>query len=221
MPGGDLDVTQRTPASSAAMMKAARSMWGWTIPSPARLPMSGPSGCGPPIESLAVMAMQDRALASLSKGESDGPGHPGNQRDHGRLVALPDDAQRPMTPVEAEVLCVGGAGLAHPQSVEAEQRGESGVVGVVALSREEESAELPSVEPPAFAWVDLGPAGVLCWVRGDPAVDVGEAVEAADRGQPAIDGRGSQAALLHGAPPQFDVGPLGPEDVETPWDVWP
>ena len=76
-------------------------------------------------------------------------------------------------------------------------------------------AELPSVEAAAFARVDLGPAGVLRWVRGDPAVDVGEAVEAADGREPAIDGRGGQAPLLHGAPPQLDVGPLGLEDVET------
>jgi len=89
------------------------------------------------------------------------------------------------------------------------------LVGVVALGREEESAELASVEPTPLARVDLGPAGVLRWVRGDPAVNVGEAIEPADGGRSAIDSRGSQAPFLHGAPPQLDVSPLGLEDVET------
>ena len=120
-----------------------------------------------------------------------------------------------MATVEAEVLGVGGAGLAYPQSVEAQQGGQSGMVGVVALGREEEPAELAPVEATSFARVDLGPAGVLRRVRWDPAVDMGEAVEAADRGQPPVDGRGGQAPLLHGAAPQLDVGPLGLEDVET------
>ena len=37
MAGGDLHLTQRTPASSAHMMNAARNMWGRTWPSPGRL----------------------------------------------------------------------------------------------------------------------------------------------------------------------------------------
>ena len=159
--------------------------------------------------------MQDRTLASLSEGEVDGPGDPGDQRYHGWLVALPDDAQRPMAPVEAEVLGVGSTGLAHPQPVQAEQDGRGSMDGVVAFGREEEPAKLGPVEPTPFARVDLGPARVLRWVRGDPTVDVGEAIEAADGGQAPVDGRGGQTPLLHGAAPQLDVGPLGLKNVET------
>ena len=101
-----------------------------------------PAVCRPPVESLAVVAMQDRSLTSLAEGKVDRSRHPGHQRDHGRLVPLPDDAQRPMTPVEAEILGVGGTGLAHPLSVQAQQGGQGRMVGVVALGREEESAEL-------------------------------------------------------------------------------
>ena len=61
--------------------------------------------------------------------------------------ALADDAQRAMSPVEAQILGVGGAGLAHPQSVEAEKGRQCGMVRVVALGREEESAELPRSSP--------------------------------------------------------------------------
>ena len=67
-----------------------------------------------PVEALAVVAVQDGPLGSFSKGEVNGPGHPGNQGNHCRFVALPDDAQGPVTPVEAEVLGVGGTGLADP-----------------------------------------------------------------------------------------------------------
>ena len=69
-------------------------------------------------------------------------------------------------------------GLADLQSIEAQQGCQSGMVGVVALGGEEEPAELTTVESTPFARVDLGAAGVLRRVRGDPAVDVGEAVEA-------------------------------------------
>jgi hypothetical protein len=51
-----------------------------------------PAVRGAPVESLAVVAVQDRSLGSLSECEVDGPGHPGDQRYHGRLVPLPDDA---------------------------------------------------------------------------------------------------------------------------------
>ena len=214
--GGDLDVTQGYPRVERRHDEGGPEHVGMDDPEAGPLADGAdPAVCGAPVESLTVVAVQDRPLASLAEGEVDGPGHPWDQRDHGRLVALPDDAQGPMAPVEAEVLGVGGTGLAHPQAVEAEQGGQGGVVGVVALGREEEPAELAPVEATPFARVDLGPAGVLRWVRWDPAVDVGEAIEPADGRQPPIDGRGGQAPLLHGAPPQLDVGPLGLEHVET------
>ena len=168
-----------------------------------------PAVCGASVESLTIVAMQDRSLASLAQGKFDRPGHSGDQRGHGRLVALPDGAQGAMASVEAEVLGVGRTGLAHPQTVEAQQSRQGGVVGVVALGREEESTELAPVETTSFARVDLGPAGVLRGVRWDPAVNVAEAIEPADRRRPPVDGRGGQSPLLHGAAPQLDVCPCG------------
>ena len=53
-----------------------------------------------------------------------------------------------MPPVKAQVLGIGGTGLAHPQAVEAEQHRQGGVVAVIALGGEEERAELASVESP-------------------------------------------------------------------------
>ena len=77
-----------------------------------------PAVCGASIEALPVVAVQDRPLASLAEGEVDAPGHSGDQGNDGWLVPLPDDAQGPVAPVEAKVLCVGGTRLAHPQPIE-------------------------------------------------------------------------------------------------------
>jgi rubrerythrin len=45
-------------------------------------------------------------------------------------------------PVEAEVLGIGGTGLAHSQTVEPQQSRQGGVVGIVALGREEDGLVL-------------------------------------------------------------------------------
>ncbi len=76
-----------------------------------------PAVRGASVESLTIVAMQDRSLAWLTQSKIDRPGHSGDQGNHGRLVALPDDAQRAMAPVEAEILGVGRTGFAHPQAV--------------------------------------------------------------------------------------------------------
>jgi hypothetical protein len=86
-----------------------------------------------------------------------------------------------MAPVEGDVLGIGGTGLAHSQTVQAQQSRQGGVVGVEALGREEEPTELAAVETTSFARVHLGAAGVLRWVRRNPSVDVGKAVEPTDR----------------------------------------
>jgi hypothetical protein len=81
---------------------------------------SGPStdGADPavrraPVESRTVVAVQDRSFASLSESEVDGAGDSRDKGNHGRLVALPDDSEGAMAPVEAKVLGVCGAGLAQ------------------------------------------------------------------------------------------------------------
>jgi hypothetical protein len=53
---------------------------------------------------------------ALANGEVDRAGGSWHERDGRRLVALADDPQRPMAPLEPEVLDVGGACLAHPQA---------------------------------------------------------------------------------------------------------
>jgi hypothetical protein len=128
------------------MMKAARNVWGWTIPRPARLPMERTQRCAVRLSSRSPSWRCGIGPRSARRGRGRWSGHPGDQRDHCRLVPLPDDAQRSMAPVKAEILGIGGTGLAHPKSVRAQQGGQGGMVGVVALGREEEPAELAPVE---------------------------------------------------------------------------
>ena len=115
----DLDVTQRHPCVECRHDERGTEHMGVDNPEAGSLADGAdPAMCGTSVESLTIVAAQDRSLASLAQGKIDRPGHSGDQRNHGRLVALPDDAQRAMAPVEAEVLSIGRTGFAHPQAVE-------------------------------------------------------------------------------------------------------
>ncbi len=102
MPCCDLDVTQRHPRVERRHDESGTEHVG--VDDPEAGPLA--DGADPAVrrasvEPLTVVAMQDRSLASLAEGKVDRPGHPGDQGNHGRLVALPDDAQRPMPPPKA------------------------------------------------------------------------------------------------------------------------
>jgi hypothetical protein len=113
----DLDVTQRHPRVECRHDESSSEHVGMDNPEAGPLADGAdPTVCGASVESLTVVAVQDRPFASFAEG--DGPGHSGDQGNHGRLVALADDAQGAMAPVEAEVLGIGGTGLAHPKPVE-------------------------------------------------------------------------------------------------------
>jgi len=67
---------------------------------------------GPPIESLPVCTAQDRPFVSFTNREIDRARSTGDQRDDGRFVALPDDAQGAVSTLECEGFDVRRAGLA-------------------------------------------------------------------------------------------------------------
>ena len=179
------------------MMNAARSMWGCTWPeaSPPTDRTDPPVG-SPPLEALPVSPPQDRPLAALADGEVDGPCCTRNERDGRGLVALAEDTQGSVTPLEAQVLDVCGARLTDPQAVEPEQHSQRRMVAVVLLGGEQEHAELGAVETPGVRWVYPGPADVLGRVRPDPPVGVSKPIEAADRREPAVDRRRRQTRVL-------------------------
>ena len=190
MPGSELDIAQRN-AGVESGHDEGRPEHVWMDESESGLLTNGsdPAMGRAPVKALAVVAMKNRALAPLAKHKVDGAGHPRNQGDHCGLVALANNAQRPMPPIKAQVLRVGGTSLADPQPVKAEEHSQRGMVVVVALGGEEKGAELAPVEPSSFARVHLGPSDVLRWVGSDPPVDVSEAVVPADGREPSVDGR--------------------------------
>lgn len=109
-----------------------------------------------------------------------------------------------MAAFEPEVLDVGRAHLADPQPVQAEQHGQRGVDTVVLLGGEQDTPSSERSRPRASEGWTRGRRTYWA-VRRDSSVDASEAVEAAHRGEPPVDRRCSQPALLHRAAPQLDV----------------
>ncbi len=92
-----------------------------------------PAMCRATVEALAVPTVQDRALAALAEHEVDRAGHPWHEGNDRRLVAFADDAQCSMASIKAEIFRVGRTGLAHSESIQAEEHRQGGMVTVVPL----------------------------------------------------------------------------------------
>jgi len=60
-----------------------------------------PAVGGTPIEPLSIAAAQDWSLATFADCQVDRASRTGDQRDRGRLVALAENAERPVAPFEA------------------------------------------------------------------------------------------------------------------------
>ena len=148
MSSRDLDLARGTPASSAAMMKPARSIWGCTGPSPARLPMDF-------TQRWAVRRSrrrpswrnQDGTVPPLADGQIDRAGGAWHQRNERRLGAFAHDTEHPMSPLQAHILDVGVARLGDPQPVQAQQHRQGGVSVVEALAVSRNRASSPRSRP--------------------------------------------------------------------------
>lgn len=75
--------------------------------------------------------------------------------------------------------------------------------------------QLGSVEAASVVGADLGVPDVLGGVGGDPAVDVGEPVEAADGGRAPVDRGGDEASCLHGPHVELDLRTGGLQNFES------
>lgn len=108
------------------MMNAARSMCGCTAPTPARLPIERPHRWAVRRSRLSIAAAQDGSRATFADDLVDRASRTGDQRDRGRLVALAENAQRPVAPF-------GGGKRALPADLQARLRliGTRGFVGGV------------------------------------------------------------------------------------------
>jgi hypothetical protein len=205
--GGDLDVSKRDAGVEGGHdERGSQHVWVHAAELGAFADRPNPSVGGSPVEALAVTAPQDRPLVTLTDGEVDCPGGAWYERHGGGLVALAHDLQCAMAALDAEVVDVGGAGLADAQPVQPEQLGERGVVPVVLLGIEAEHAKLGAIQPAGVRCVDVGSADVLGWVRADASVDVRESVEAIDRRESTVDRRRGEPAVLHPGAEQLDVG---------------
>jgi hypothetical protein len=138
-----------TPASSAAVMNACRSVWGVTalaIPAwratrrairPAPCRSSHFPGSGD----------EDRPVAPVADREIDRPGGPEGERDHGLLAALAGDRQGAVAALGAQRRDVGAGSLGDPQPVEGEQ-GDQGMLRRRAEpGGDQERADLVAVQP--------------------------------------------------------------------------
>ncbi len=161
---------------------------------------------GAAVEALAVMAADDGAFVAFTHGEVDRTGSPRHQRDERWLVALAEDAQRAVPSLEAKILDVGPARLRHAQAVQPEEHGKRGVGVIEALGSEQEGAKFAAIHAVALAWLHLRSADVLGGVRRDAPVDVREPVVVAHCRQSPVDRRGREAAVLHPAAVELDVG---------------
>ncbi|HEY5698934.1 MAG TPA: hypothetical protein VIT01_15625 [Acidimicrobiales bacterium] len=83
------------------------------------------------------------------------------------------------------------------------------------LGGEQEHAELGAVESSGVARVNLRASDVLGRVRADAAVDVREAVEAADRRQPSVDRRSGEITLFQPGAEQCDVRARRPQHADV------
>ena len=160
MTGSELDVTERHSGVERRHDEGSAEHVRVDVAEPGP-PSDGtyPAVGGPAVQALPQGTAQDRSLRPPTHGQVDHPGGPGNKGDDCRLGALAHDPKGPVTSVEAQVLDVGAAGLAHPQSVEAQQDGESSMGVVEVLGGEEEPSELGAIKPPALGAVD-GPLSV-------------------------------------------------------------
>jgi hypothetical protein len=141
--GGELDVAQRHTGVEGRHDESGSQHVRVDQPEACSLAdRPDPAMGGTTVQVVPVLAMQDRPLTALADSQVDGPGGSGDERDDGRLVALPDDAQRPVATLHPEVLDVGGTGLADPESVETQEDGQGGVIPGETLGGEQEGAEL-------------------------------------------------------------------------------
>jgi hypothetical protein len=73
-----------------------------------------PAVRGAPVQTLPVLTPQDRSFVALPDDQVDGSRRAGHERDRGRLVALAEDAQRPVAALHGQVFDVGATRLRHP-----------------------------------------------------------------------------------------------------------
>ena len=81
---------------------------------------ANPTVGGAPVQTLPILASQDRTLVTFAHHEIDGARGSRDERNGGGLVALAQDRQRAMPALEGEVLNVRSARFGDSEPVQAE-----------------------------------------------------------------------------------------------------
>ena len=127
--GGELHVTQRHAGIERGHdQRSPEHVWMDMSETGPLADRFDPSMRRPAIETLTIVAQQDRALAPFADCEVHGARRAWHERDDGRLASLAEDPQRAVPAIEAEIADVGVACLAHPQPVQPEQDRERGAL---------------------------------------------------------------------------------------------
>src|SRR6266571_1150969 len=205
-----------TPASSAAVMNAWRSVWGLTfLVIPARCATRRTIRPAPWRSSRRPSAVRKTGPSVRSDGQVDRPRGTGRQRDGDDLAALTGDGQRPVPALQARLLDVGAGGLRDAQPVQREQ-GDQRMLGRRAEpGGDQHGAGLVAVQgggvrlavqprPP-----DVGGRGV----RQELFFD-GVLVEPGDSAQPPGDGGAGTTPGFQVAGEAFDIGAADGEQVQ-------
>jgi hypothetical protein len=99
-----------------------------------------------PVQAPAVRPHEHRPLAALADSQVDRPGGPGGERDGDDLAALAGDDQRPVPPLQAQLLDVRAGGLGDPQPVQGQEGDQRMLSGRPQPGRDQERAELVAVQ---------------------------------------------------------------------------
>ena len=99
---------------------------GLVDPGPPSEAAHDPPG-GVPVETLARLAEEDRALDPLTDGQVDRTGSPGRERGRDDLAALAEHRERAVPALETEGFDVGAERFGNPQAIDG-QKGDERVL---------------------------------------------------------------------------------------------
>ena len=198
-----------TPASSAAVMNACRSVCGVTgLVIPVRRAARRTIRPAPCRSSRRPSSGQEHGtVGALADGQVDRPGGARCQRNGNDLAALAGDGHRPVTALQAQVPDIRAGRLGHAQAVQGEQRDQRVLTRRAEPGGDQQRAELVAVQGGGMRLIvhprtaDMGGRGMIQELFFD-----GVLVEPRDGGQPASDGSASTAPGFQLAGEPFDVG---------------
>lgn len=111
--GGELHLSKRHAGIECGHdERSTEHVWVDVAEAGALVDRLHPSMPNPTVETLSIVADEDRSFTAFADREVHGAGGSWDKRDHGGLVAIAKDAESAVAPVAAEITDVGAACLA-------------------------------------------------------------------------------------------------------------